>query len=131
MEEVLEYLRECGTFYLATMDDDQPRVRPFGALGIFEGKLYTSTSNVKNVFAQMIKNPKVEISGMAKDGSWIRLTAIAVRDDRIEARQHLLEDNPSLKSLYAADDGKYEVFYLKNATAVISSFTGQPKTIQL
>ena len=130
MEKVLEYLRECGTFYLATMDGDQPRVRPFGALGAFEGKLYISMSNVKKVFAQMVKNPKVEISGMAKDGSWIRLTAIAVQDDRKEAREHMLEENPSLKAMYAADDGKYEVFYLKNATAVISSFTGQPKTIQ-
>jgi uncharacterized pyridoxamine 5'-phosphate oxidase family protein len=130
MEEVLKYLRDCGVFYLATMDGDQPRVRPFGALGNFEGKLYLSTSNIKNVFAQMVKNTKIEISGMAKDGSWIRITAIAVQDDRIEARQHMLEENTSLKAIYAADDGKYEVFYLKNATAVISSFTGQPKTIR-
>lgn len=130
MNEVYQYLKNCGTFYLATVDGDQPRVRPFGAIDSFEGKLYIQTGNVKSVFAQMKKNPKIEISAMSKDGTWIRVSATAVRDDRMEARQHMIEENPILKSKYAADDGNCEVLYLKDATAVISSFTGEPKTIR-
>lgn len=130
MEEILEYLRKCGTFYLATMDGDQPRVRPFGAAAIIEGKLYIQTGRAKKVFAQMIKNPKVEISGMADESSWIRLEATVIRDDRLEARQHMLDENPGLKSMYAADDGNCEVLYLKNATATISSFSSEPKIIK-
>jgi uncharacterized pyridoxamine 5'-phosphate oxidase family protein len=129
MKEVFEYLKDCGAFYLATMDGDQPRVRPFGAVAIFEDKLYIQTGNVKKVFAQMIKNPKIEICGMGKDGSWIRLTATAIQDDRLEARQHMIDENPGLKRLYAADDGNCEVLYLKNATATIASFTSEPKII--
>ena len=130
MNEVYEYLKKCGTFYLATIDGDQPRVRPFGAVDIFEGKLYIQTGNVKKVFAQMKKNPKVEICAMAKDGSWIRIEASVIRDDRLEARQHMLDANPVLKSMYAADDGNTEVLYLTKATATIASFTGEPKVIK-
>jgi len=129
MNEVFEYLRDCGTFYLATIDGDQPRVRPFGAVAIFEDKLYIMTGNVKKVFAQMIENSKVEISAMGKDGSWIRLSADAIQDDRTEARQHMLDEYPSLKNMYSADDGNCEVLYLKNATATIAKFTSEPKII--
>jgi uncharacterized pyridoxamine 5'-phosphate oxidase family protein len=129
MNEIFEYLRDCQTFYLATMDGDQPRVRPFGAVAVFEDKLYIMTGHVKNVFDQMVKNPKVEISGMGKDGSWLRLTAEAERDDRTEAKQHMLDEYPSLKGMYSADDGNCEVLYLKNATAVIASFASGAKTI--
>lgn len=131
MNEVYEYLKDSGTFYLATCEGDQPRVRPFGALDIFEGNIYIQTGNVKKVFAQMQKDPKVEICAMSKDGrTWIRISATAVRDDRIEARQHMLDNNPSLKSMYAADDGNCEVLYLKDAAATFYSFTEKPKTIK-
>lgn len=130
MDEVYKYLKDCNTFYLATVDGDWPRVRPFGAVDIFEGKMYIQTGNVKNVFKQMQKNPKIEICAVGKDGSWIRISAIAVRDDRIEARQHMLDNNPVLKKMYAADDGNCEVLYLKDATATIYSFTEKPKTIK-
>ncbi len=129
MQEVYEYLKKCGTFYLATAEGDQPRVRPFGAVDLFEGKIYLQTGNVKPVFAQMQANPKVEISGMADEGSWIRITATAVRDDRMEARQHMLDENPGLKRMYAADDGNCEVLYLKDATAQFCSFTAPPKVV--
>ncbi|MBU2702800.1 putative pyridoxamine 5'-phosphate oxidase family protein [Sporomusaceae bacterium BoRhaA] len=129
MKKVYEYLKNCGTFYLATMDGDQPRVRPFGAVAIFEDKFYIQTGNVKKVFAQMTKNPKIGICAMGKDGSWIRVAATAIQDDRLEARQHMINENPSLKSRYAADDGNCEVLYLKNATATITSFTSEPKII--
>jgi len=130
MNEIFEYLKKCGTFYLATMDGDQPRVRPFGAIDVFEGKVYIQTGNVKKVFAQMKINPKIEISGMANDGSWIRVEASAIRDDRFEVRQHMLDAYPSLKSMYAADDGNTEVLYLKDATATIYTFTNEPKIIK-
>lgn len=130
MKEVLDYLKACGTFYLATNEGDQPRVRPFGAVSEFEGKLYIATNNKKDVFAQMKKNPKVEISGMNK-GTWIRLEAEAISDDRREARAAMMDDNKaSLSKMYAVDDGIFEVLYLKNATATICSFTGDPKVIK-
>jgi uncharacterized pyridoxamine 5'-phosphate oxidase family protein len=130
MKEVMDYLKACGTFYLATNEDDQPRIRPFGAVCEFEGNLYIVTNNKKAVFAQMKKNPKIEISGMSK-GTWIRLEAEAIHDDRREARVAMMESNEStLSKLYSIDDGIFEVLYLKNATATIYSFSGEPKVIK-
>lgn len=129
MKEVYEFLKKCGTYYLATMDGDQPRVRPFGTVDIFEEKLYIQTGKVKNVSKQIHANPKIEICGMT-DGKWIRVEAVATPDDRIEAGQHMLDAYPSLQKMYKADDGNTEVFYLKDATATISSFTEPPKVIK-
>jgi uncharacterized pyridoxamine 5'-phosphate oxidase family protein len=129
MKEVYEFLKKCDTYYLATMDGDQPRVRPFGTADIFEGKLYIQTGKVKNVSKQIHANPKVEICAFDGD-NWVRVEATAVEDDRIEPKQHMLDAYPSLKSMYAADDGNTEVFYLKNATASICSFTVPPKVIK-
>lgn len=128
MKEALQFLQDSGTFYLATVEGDQPRVRPFGAVCGFEEKLYITTSNQKDVYAQMQKNPKVEISGMTQEGKWIRLSAEAVRDDRFEARKAMLDANPGLRNMYSEEDGKIEVLYLKNATATICSFTEAPVT---
>ena len=127
MKEILDFLKLCRVFYIATVEGDQPRVRPFGAQCEFDGKLYLTTSNQKAVYAQMKENSKIEISGMAPDGRWIRLTAEAVFDERREAKTAMLEANPELRSLYSEDDGKMEVFYLQNATAVICSFTAAPE----
>ena len=129
MEEALQFLQKAGTFYLATVDGDQPRVRPFGAVCEFEGKLYIVTNNEKDCYKQMIANSKVEISGMA-DGKWIRLTAEAIRDDRREARVAMLEVNKSLRNMYNENDGRVEVLYLKNATVSICSFTEAPVTFR-
>jgi len=129
MNEVYEYLKKCGIFYLATTQGDQPRVRPFGAICIYEDKLYIQTGNIKSVFKQMKEDPKIEICTMDKDGTWIRIESTVVQDDRIEARQHMLDANPSIKSMYAANDGNCEVLYLKDATATFYSFTGAPKTV--
>lgn len=129
MLEVFNYLKDSQIFYLATIDADQPRVRPFGAIDVFEDKLYFQTGKVKKVFEQMMHNPRVEICTMGAGGSWIRISATAVRDDRVEARQHMLEANPGLKNMYAADDGNCEVLYLKDATATIYTFGGEPKVI--
>lgn len=127
MKETLEFLKKAGTFYLATMDGDQPRVRPFGAVCEFEGKLYLITNNKKDVYKQIMANPKIEISGMA-DGKWIRLSGEAVQDPRREAKKAMLDANPGLRGMYNEDDGIVEVLYLRNATAVFCSFTDAPVT---
>ena len=129
MQEVYEFLKKCGTYYLATVEGDRPKVRPFGTVELFENRLYIQTGKVKNVAKQMAANPKIEICGLA-DGKWIRVEATAVEDDRIEPRRHMLDAYPELKSMYKPDDGNTEVLYLKDATATISSFTEQPKVIR-
>lgn len=129
MKEVYEFLKKCGVYYLATVEGDQPRVRPFGTYDMFEGKLYIQTGKVKPVACQMKANPKVELSAMAADGKWIRITAEAVLDDNVEAQTHMLDAYPTLKAQYTPGDGNTEVYYLKNATAVICSFTEAPRTI--
>ena len=130
MNKAAQFLRDCGTFYLATEDNGQPRVRPFGAVIEYEGKTYLCTNNTKNCFKQMKKNPKVEICG-TKGGEWIRITGEAAADPRTEVKERMLEETPSLKNIYRADDGIFEVLYLKNATATISSFTAEPETFPL
>ena len=129
MQEVYEFLKACGTYYLATVEGDQPRVRPFGTVDIFEGKLYIQTGKVKDVSKEMQANPKVEIC--AFDGQkWIRVAGEVVRDDRVEPKKHMLDSYPNLQALYRADDDNTEVLYLKNATATISSFTEEPMVIK-
>ena len=129
MEEVYEFLKKCGTFYIATIDGDKPRVRPFGAVNIFDGKLYIQTGKIKNVSKQMQINPNVEITGFV-DGRWIRLEAKVVRDDRREAKQSMLDANPMLKGMYSADDDNTEVLYLENAKATFCSFTEEPRIVE-
>ena len=128
MEEVHEFLKECGYYFLATVEGDQPRVRPFGTIEIFEGHLYIQTGKSKNVSKQIQKNPKVELCGF-KNGEWIRVTGKLIRDDRIEAKKDMLDKNPDLKGMYSAEDDNTEVLYFENGTAVISSFTSKPKVI--
>ena len=130
MEEVYQFLKDCGVFYLATVEGDQPRVRPFGAVNIFEGKLYIQTGKVKKVSKQMQANPKVEICGF-KNGKWIRVAGKVVRDERVEAKQDMLDhSSPSVKKMYSATDDNTEVLYLEDVTATISSFTEEPKVIK-
>ncbi|MDC7280225.1 pyridoxamine 5'-phosphate oxidase family protein [Butyrivibrio fibrisolvens] len=128
MQEVLEFLKACGTYYLATVDGDQPRVRPFGTIHIFEDKLYIQTGKSKDVSKQIQKNPKVELCGFAQ-GKWVRVAGELVRDDRIEAKKSMLDAYPSLQNMYSAEDDNTEVLYFKNATATFSSFTEAPKTV--
>ena len=128
MQEVYEFLKNCGTYYLATVDGDQPRVRPFGTVDIFEGKLYIQTGKVKDVSKQLLKNPKAEICAFA-NGTWVRVAGELIPDERIEAKQHRLDAYPSLQGMYKADDGNTEVLYFRNATATFSSFGGAPKTV--
>ena len=129
MEEVLEFLKKCGTYYLATVDGDQPRVRPFGTIHLFEGRLYIQTGLSKSVAKQMLGEKKVELC--AFDGkTWLRVAATAVHDDRIEPKEDLLAEYPHLRAMYTPGDGNSAVFYLKDATAVFASFTEAPRTVQ-
>ena len=126
MLEVYEFLKSAGTYYLATMDGNQPRVRPFGTIDLFNDRLYIQTGKRKDVANQLKANPKIEISAM-HEGRWIRLEAEAILDDNIEAQQHMLDNYPSLKAMYAPGDGNTEVYYLRNASAAICSFTAAPE----
>ena len=129
IEKVTQFLKEAETYYLATVEGDQPRVRPFGTAHLYEGKLYIQTGKVKDVSKQLLANPKAEICAF-KDGESIRVAGELVEDDRVEARQSMLDAYPSLQKLYAADDGNTQVFYFKNATATISAFTHEPEVIK-
>lgn len=128
LERVTEFLKKADVYYLATVEGDQPRVRPFGTAHIFEGKLYIQTGKVKEVSKQLLANPKAEICAFMK-GEWIRVSGELVEDDRVEARQSMLDAYPSLQKMYAADDGNTQVFYFKNAVATISSFTHEPEIL--
>jgi uncharacterized pyridoxamine 5'-phosphate oxidase family protein len=128
MKEVYDFLKKCQTYYIATTEGDQPRVRPFGTVDIFEDKLYIQTGKVKSVSKQMQANPKVEICAF-DGGSWLRVMATVVRDDRIEAKRHMLDNYPELQGIYNAEDDNTEVLYLKDATAGFNSFTEAPRTV--
>ncbi|MBR3250449.1 MAG: pyridoxamine 5'-phosphate oxidase family protein [Erysipelotrichaceae bacterium] len=128
MNEVLEYLKKCKTFYIATMDKDQPRVRPFGVAEEYEGKIYIQTGKVKNVSKQMAINPKIEICACAGP-TWLRIEGEAVNDDRREVKAYVLDQNPGLKGMYSADDNT-QVLYLKNAKATFYSFTDAPRVVE-
>lgn len=129
MERVEKFLKDVDVYYLATMEGDQPRVRPFGMAHIFEGKLYIQTGKVKEVYKQLKENPKAEICACMKD-QWLRVSGELIEDDRREARQSMLDVYPSLQSMYSADDGNTAVFYFQNATAVFSSFQAEPEVIK-
>lgn len=129
MQTVYEMLKKCGTYYLATVEGDQPRVRPFGTIDLFEGKLYIQTGKVKEVSKQIQANAKVEIC--AFDGTkWIRVAGKLIRDDRIEPKKHMLDAYPNLQAMYSPEDDNTEVLYFEDAVATISSFTEAPVEIK-
>ena len=129
MQKVYDFLKNCGTYYLATVEGDQPRVRPFGTVDIFEGKLYIQTGKVKDVSKQIAANPKVELCAF-DGGKWLRVSGKLVRDDRVEAKAHMLASYPELQAMYSAEDDNTEVLYFVDATATFSSFTEAPKTVR-
>jgi len=129
MERVCEFLKAAGAYYLATVEGDQPRVRPFGTAHIFEGKLYIQTGRIKPVSKQIAANPKCEICAF-KDGEWLRVSAELVEDDRVEAKKSMLDEYSNLRSMYDENDGNTQVLYLKKAVATFSSFTKAPETYE-
>ena len=128
MKEVQEFLKECGVYYLATIDNDQPRVRPFATAEIFEDHLYIQTGKSKDVYKQIEKNKKIELCGF-KDGKWIRVTGTLIPDERIEAKKDMLDKNPNLRSMYNENDDNTIVLYFESGKAVIYSFTDAPRVI--
>lgn len=129
MNEVYEFLKEAKTYYLATIDNDKPRVRPFGTVNIFEDKLYIQTGKSKEVYKQIERNSNVEICAFL-NGRWIRVEGMLVPDDRVEAKKSMLDNYPELRGMYNENDDNTIVLYLKNAKATISSFTEAPKIIE-
>ena len=127
MERVCEFLKSAAVYYLATVEDDQPRVRPFGTAHIFEGKLYIQTGKSKPVSRQLAANPKCEICAF-RDGRWLRVAAELVEDDRVEAKKSMLDDYTNLRGMYDENDENTQVLYLKNATATFRTFTTEPET---
>ena len=130
MQEVQNYLKECGAFYIATVDGDQPRVRPFGVSEIINGRLYIMTGKVKDVFKQMDANGKFEICALKPSGSeWMRLSGTLVNDDDLAVKTEFLERNPGLKGMYKPDDGNMAVLYITNATARFCSFSAPERMV--
>ncbi len=129
MEETQKFLKECGVYYLATIDGDKPKVRPFGTAEIFDNHLYIQTGKKKDVFKQIKKNNNVEICAF-KDGKWIRVSGKLVLDDRVEAKKDMLDKNPTLRGMYDENDDNTAVLYFEEATSVISSFGSEPKVIK-
>ena len=129
MKRVYEFLKNAEIYYLATVEGDQPRVRPFGTVNEFEDKLYIQTGKVKPTSRQLAVNPKAELCAF-KDGAWIRIACELVEDDRVEARKSMLDAYPNLRRMYDENDGNTQVFYMKNATATISSFVNDPVVIK-
>lgn len=128
MERVCEFLKKAGVYYLATVEGDQPRVRPFGTAHIFEGKLYIQTGRSKPVSRQLAANPKAEICAF-HEGKWVRIAGELVEDDRVEAKKSMLDAYPSLRDRYDENDSNTQVLYFRNATATFSSFTTEPETV--
>ena len=129
MKRVLDFLKNSEVYYLATVEGNQPRVRPFGTVNEFEGKLYIQTGRVKPTSQQLTANPKAELCAF-KDGAWIRVACELIEDERIEAKKSMLDAYPNLRNMYDENDGNTQVFYMKNATATISSFGGAPIVIE-
>ncbi len=128
MQKVCDFLKKAETYYLATVEGDRPRVRPFGTAHIFEGKLYIQTGKAKSVSKQLAANPKVEICAF-DGGAWLRLSGELAEDDRVEARKSMLDAYPNLRAMYDENDDNTQVFYFKNATATFSSFTAPSETV--
>ncbi len=129
MENVLRFLKEAEVYYLATVEGDQPRVRPFGTVNLYEGKLYIQTGKIKPVSKQLMTNPKAEICAF-KDGKWLRIACELIEDDSLEARKSMLDAYQNLRAMYDENDGNTQVFYMKNAVATFSSFTEEPVVIK-
>ncbi len=127
MNRTFEFLKSAGTYYLATCEGDRPRVRPFGTVNIFEGKLYIQTGKKKDVSKQIAANPAVEICAFS-NGTWLRLSGELVEDDRVEAKKAMLDAYPELRGMYDENDGNTQVLYFRNATATFYSFTSAPET---
>ena len=129
MKRVLDFLKKAEVYYLATVEGDQPRVRPFGTVNEFEGKLYIQTGKVKPTSKQLTVNPKAEICAFT-GGAWIRVACELVEDDRYEAKKSMLDAYPNLRQMYDENDGNTQVFYMQNVSATFSAFGKEPEVVE-
>ena len=129
MERVCKFLKEAGVYYLATVEGDQPRVRPFGTVNIFEGKLYVQTGKIKPCSKQITVNPKVELCAFHQ-GTWVRIAGELAEDDRREAKKSMLDAYPNLRTMYDEHDSNTQVLYFKHAVATFSSFGQASETVE-
>jgi uncharacterized pyridoxamine 5'-phosphate oxidase family protein len=131
MQRVYDFLKKAQTYYLATVEGDRPRVRPFGTVNIFDGKLYIQTGKSKDVSKQIVANPRIEICAFdPAAGEWLRVQAAAVEDPRREAKKSMLDAYPSLRDRYSEDDGNAQVLYLKDAVASFAGFGKEPEIVK-
>ena len=128
MNEIYDFLNSCETYYLGTVENNIPRVRPFGTVLLFEHKIYIQTGKSKNVYKQLLENPNAELCAF-KDGKWIRINGKLIPDDRVNVKKAMLDKYPSLRSMYDENDDNTIVLYFKDATATIYSFTEEPKKL--
>ena len=129
MQRVCQFLKDAEVYYLATLEGDQPRVRPFGTAHIFEDKLYIQTGKVKPCSQQMAANPKVEICAFHK-GAWVRIAGELVEDDRVEAKKSMLDAYPMLRGMYNENDDNTQVLYFKEAVATFCAFGKEPEIVK-
>lgn len=129
LNEVYEFLKKAQTYYLATVEGDQPRVRPFGTVDLFEGRLYIQTGKVKPVSRQLHANPKAELCAFL-EGKWVRVAGELIPDDRVEAKKHMLDAYPMLRGMYDENDDNTEVLYFQNGTATFSAFGAPSRTVE-
>lgn len=129
MQEIFDFIKKCGTYYLATVEKEQPRVRPFGTIDMFEGRLYIQTGKRKEVSKQIFANPNVELCCF-DNGTWLRVAGKLVRDERREAKKHMLDNYPSLRGMYSEDDDNTEVLFFESGVATFSSFTAESREIR-
>lgn len=130
MNKIIKFLNDAKVFYLATIDNDKPRVRPFGAVMEKDDKIYFCTNNQKEVYRQMQQNPNIEISATKENGDWLRLSAKTVFDTSKETKQAMLDNCPILKTMYSADDDKFEIFYITNISATVFSLCGKKEILE-
>lgn len=130
LTKVLAFLDDAQTYYLATVDGDQPKVRPFGTALVYNDKLYIQTGKIKDVSKQLAKNPKAEICAF-KDGKWIRITGELVEDETREVKTLMLEKMPVLRHMYNEDDGNMQMLFFKKATVVFSAFGSAPEKFEI
>ena len=129
MKRVLDFLKKAEVYYLATVEGNQPRVRPFGTVNEFEGKLYIQTGKIKPTSRQIAENPKAEICAFC-EGAWIRVACELIEDDRLEPKKSMLDAYPNLRGMYDENDGNTQVFYMKNATATFCAFGKEPEIVK-
>ena len=131
MKEVLQFLQENAPFYIATVDGDKPKVRPFGFVMEHEGKLWFCTSNQKDVYKQLQTNPCFELTTATPDRTWIRLKGKAVFKTTPAIKAKALELAPALKKTYSVDDTIFELFYVEESEAAFCSMSGESRTVKL